>query len=71
MDLDKLSEYMETDSMLHLPVHSRHAQMVGSLPAIHQDPFDRTLVAQSMVENLQLVTRDQILERYDIRIIKA
>src|SRR3954467_3795845 len=35
-----------------LPIASAHAVEVESLPAIHKDPFDRILVAQSMVEGI-------------------
>jgi PIN domain nuclease of toxin-antitoxin system len=39
-----------------LPISVAHAQMAGSLPGKLQDPFDRMLIAQAMLENLTLVT---------------
>ncbi len=35
-----------------LPVTSQHAVAIDGLPQIHKDPFDRLLVAQSMVEGI-------------------
>jgi PIN domain nuclease of toxin-antitoxin system len=35
---------------------SRHAAAVSHLPAIHKDPFDRMLVAQSATEGVVLLT---------------
>ena len=35
-----------------LPVTSEHAVAIDGLPPIHKDPFDRLLVAQSMVEGI-------------------
>jgi PIN domain nuclease of toxin-antitoxin system len=32
--------------------------VVRGLPATHRDPFDRMLVAQAMVEHVEIVTRD-------------
>ena len=47
-----------------LPVLGSHAEAVVSLPAIHKDPFDRMLVAQSMTEPLVLLTNDAVLAGY-------
>ena len=41
-----------------------HTAAVRNLPALHNDPFDRGLVAQASVENLQLVTCDKLLANY-------
>ena len=43
---------------LELPIFSSHVVGVGSLPSIHKDPFDRLLVAQSLVEGITLLTSD-------------
>ena len=47
-----------------LPITSEHAVMIDSLPPIHKDPFDRILVAQSMVEGITLLTADPLVARY-------
>ena len=54
-----------------LAITAEHAHAVGDLPAIHRDPFDRMLIAQAKVERLTIVTRDTIIEQYNIPIIKA
>jgi PIN domain nuclease of toxin-antitoxin system len=54
-----------------LNVEERHAWHVRNLPLHHGDPFDRLLVAQAQIEDLALVTHDRLLERYDVRIIRA
>lgn len=50
-----------------LPVTMSHALAVGRLPDIHRDPFDRLLVAQAVVEDLTLVTADEVLSGYPVR----
>ncbi len=35
-----------------------------SLPHIHDDPFDRIIIAQAMERGLPLVTRDQKIWQY-------
>ncbi|MBN9509568.1 MAG: type II toxin-antitoxin system VapC family toxin [Alphaproteobacteria bacterium] len=52
------SQYQE------LPVTSAHAVALETLPPIHKDPFDRILVAQSLVEGIALLTADPVLARY-------
>ena len=47
-----------------LPVSGAHAERLASLPPIHKDPFDRMLVAQSLVEPLVLLTNDGVLAEY-------
>lgn len=47
-----------------LDVTAAHAAFVERLPLHHGDPFDRLMLAQAMVENLQLVTFDRQLMRY-------
>ena len=47
-----------------LALEPEHVARVYSLPHIHNDPFDRILIAQASVENLTLVTTDQEIPRY-------
>jgi len=47
-----------------LPVTSEHAVAIDVLPSIHKDPFDRILVAQSMVEGIVLLTADPLVAQY-------
>ena len=47
-----------------LPITSEHAVAVDGLPTIHKDPFDRILVAQSIVEGVALLTADPVVARY-------
>jgi PIN domain nuclease of toxin-antitoxin system len=43
--------------------------LLGGLPDLHKDPFDRILVAQSIAEGLTLVSKDVILGRYGVPVI--
>lgn len=49
---------------VELAILSEHAVAVASLPPLHADPFDRLLVAQSIVEGVQLLTADRALAQY-------
>jgi len=52
-----------------LPVHLNHALHVSQLPLHHRDPFDRLLVAQSLIENLPLLSIDPLIRHYPIQTI--
>lgn len=43
-----------------------HAQRAGRLPGPHRDPFDRMLAAQSQIEDLPIVTNDEIFDGYAV-----
>lgn len=47
-----------------LPILSEHAVAIDALPPIHQDPFDRMLIAQAMVEGITLLTDDATVAQY-------
>ncbi|MCX8566799.1 MAG: PIN domain nuclease, a component of toxin-antitoxin system (PIN domain) [Glomeribacter sp. 1016415] len=47
-----------------LVVTSEHVLAIGDFPPIHKDPFDRILVAQSMVEGITLLTADPLVAQY-------
>lgn len=47
-----------------LPVTGEHAVAVTALPPLHKDPFDRMLVAQSIVEGMLLLTADPVVAQY-------
>jgi PIN domain nuclease of toxin-antitoxin system len=49
---------------IELEITSEHAVSIESLPPIHKDPFDRLLIAQSLVEGITLLTADALLARY-------
>ncbi len=47
-----------------LTITGKHAMAADGLPPIHKDPFDRMLVAQSMVEVITLLTTDGLVAQY-------
>jgi PIN domain nuclease of toxin-antitoxin system len=49
-----------------LPVTLNHIVQLGRLPFHHRDPFDRLLIAQSLYENVPLVSKDSAFDRYGI-----
>ena len=63
---DNLKEILYENDFEVLSITPDHALYLEQLPAIHNDPFDRLLIAQSICEDLTLVTADEIIPKYKI-----
>lgn len=70
-DASELAEAIEPGGFRELPVSGRHAAAVATLPSHHRDPFDRMLVAQSLVEPMHLLTVDRALSAYGPSVLVA
>lgn len=68
---DLLRRTVEEGDIAVLDVSARHGILAGQLPMIHGDPFDRILVAQAILEDCTLVTRDQNIMRYAVPVMRA
>ncbi len=50
-----------------LPIDLKHVLRVETLPWHHRDPFDRLLIAQSLTEDLPILSQDGLLDQYGVR----
>lgn len=70
-DPQEMIDSLPLSGFQELPVWSRHALLVATLPVHHADPFDRLLVSQAMCEPLHLVTADAQLTQYGDLVIQV
>ena len=49
-----------------LEISISHLKRVSELPLRHRDPFDRLLIAQSLAEDLPIISSDSAFDRYPI-----
>ena len=61
--------YFEQSGYRLLNIEAAHVLAVADLPALHNDPFDRLLVAQALAEPLRLITHDAQVARYSDTVI--
>jgi PIN domain nuclease of toxin-antitoxin system len=54
-----------------LEITASHALRASALPLIHRDPFDRMLIAQAQIEDMNLVSADSMFNQYEVSIIWA
>lgn len=64
---DFLTEQIEINELSLLPIELNHVVKVAELPFHHKDPFDRLLIAQSIVEDILLISSDSAFDRYDVK----
>ena len=69
--MDSLTDEVDKEGFVHLPVTFFHAEQAGKLPFHHRDPFDRILIAQAQAEGLMLVTGDAHIPLYGVRTMAA
>jgi PIN domain nuclease of toxin-antitoxin system len=64
-----LRDEMENYSMQLLPIRYNHILQLEALPAHHSDPFDRLLIAQAITESLPILTNDQKIQLYPVKLL--
>jgi PIN domain nuclease of toxin-antitoxin system len=59
-----IADQLDSAGLRELQVTNRHAIASSRLPLLHNDPFDRLLLAQAVSEHLRLLTADSQLRGY-------
>ncbi len=52
-----------------LSIRAAHISALAGLPEIHKDPFDRILISQAAVEGLTVVSSDEQMRKYPVKVI--
>ena len=66
IDLPSIINKIEENGFVILPIFPEHTVCVASLPFHHKDPFDRILIAQTMIEKLTIISKDGIFNSYGV-----
>ena len=61
-----VAAHVTAQAFTALDITMLHAQRAGRLPGEHRDPFDRMLAAQAQLEDLPVVSNDEIFDSYGI-----
>ena len=60
------SERIRQNEFMIMPITLAHIALVTTLPFHHRDPFDRMLIAQSLVEGIPIVSADTAFDQYGV-----
>ncbi len=63
-DYTRIIDDIVNNGIRILAIDFSHTVEQNQLPFIHRDPFDRLIVAQSIVEGMMLVSKDRIFDDY-------
>ena len=61
----------ELHQLASLPIEEGALEHLAKLPPLHRDPFDRILVAQALQHDLTLVTADDAVKAYPVKLLSA
>ena len=56
---EEVRDHLLNSGAEFLPIMPEHCLALAGLPSLHNDPFDRMLIAQALVEPLHLITHDE------------
>ena len=64
-----IENQQRNNGLLILPIEIEHALALDTLPLHHKDPFDRMLIAQANAEELFLISKDEIIKAYPVKLL--
>jgi len=68
-DLKKIFGLIEQSGLLLLPITPNHILTNAELDFHHRDPFDRLIIAQGKCEELTIISKDKVFEKYHIDLV--
>ena len=61
-----LLNQVEKNGIKILPIEPAHILKLSGLQQIHRDPFDRIIIAQSLQEDLVIISHDEFIAQYPV-----
>jgi PIN domain nuclease of toxin-antitoxin system len=69
ISFEKFFRLIEDNGFKVLPITFEHTLQVSKLIFHHKDPFDRLIISQAIVEDVPIITSDEIFNSYKIKCI--
>ena len=66
---EEISKIMRQYEIELLPITFEHIQKLLTLEFYHNDPFDRIIISQGLVEKLTIVTKDENFPKYNVKTV--
>jgi len=66
---ETIEDFLENNDMEILTLNFSHTKSLLNLPYYHNDPFDRIIISQSVIEKMTIITKDKAFKNYNISII--
>jgi PIN domain nuclease of toxin-antitoxin system len=65
--VNELAAVVEAEGFRVLDIAFQHACLAGQFDHAHRDPFDRMLIAQSLVEDLAFVSNEALVDGFGVK----
>jgi PIN domain nuclease of toxin-antitoxin system len=66
---ETVEDFLENNDFEILPINFSHTKKLLKLPHHHNDPFDRMIISQSIVEKIPVITKDIFYKNYSVKTI--
>lgn len=67
--ISKIAETCEKEQIDILSIKPFHLDKIRQIPQIHGDPFDRLIISQAITENLVIITKDETIPQYNVKVL--
>ncbi|MGQ7855695.1 type II toxin-antitoxin system VapC family toxin [Pedobacter sp. WC2501] len=67
--IEEIFNIIEKSGFDILPITLNHIIQLSKLEHFNNDPFDRLIISQSIIENLHLVSNDNYFPAYNVQLI--
>jgi PIN domain nuclease of toxin-antitoxin system len=64
-----IPEQREKHGIQSLLLDEASTLQISSLPKVHNDPFDRMLISQALMHGLTILSPDELIKKYPVRIL--
>ena len=64
---EDILEQIDDNGFEILPILFEHTLKLTKLDLHHRDPFDRLIIAQSLVEKMPVISKDKFFDAYKVR----
>ncbi|MDT3739268.1 MAG: type II toxin-antitoxin system VapC family toxin [Candidatus Kapabacteria bacterium] len=65
-NVNEIASLIDENGFEILQINIEHLKTYETLELIHRDPFDRILVAQAIVNNMSIITKDSNIRSYSV-----
>ena len=63
-EYESIIDDVTDNGMEVLPINFAHTAIQNKLTFFHRDPFDRIIIAQAILENMNVISKDEIFDAY-------
>lgn len=62
----QIEEQCKKSDIIILPIQPIHCEKIKELDKIHNDPFDRIIISQAIIDGMTILTKDNNIQKYRV-----